>query len=188
MGTGSLLCGGKTSTAWSWSLTLVKNVWSCTCTPTYTLMVLKGTTLLLVFSLYVLRGSKTSDDAFRLSHSIAFDCSIRPFLDLFHSRLYIFHLSRFSGDGLVSFPSFRFPVNHNFWYSDFHFASCKQILLTWSILISPLYMNSTRAFMSVNFTSFRITMGLFSSYCEKIASKYVLHADNTTCKMTRAEL
>ena len=52
-----------------------------------------------------MRGFKTSDDAFRLSYSIAFDCSIRPFLDLFHSLLYIFHLSRFSGDGLViSFP------------------------------------------------------------------------------------
>jgi len=51
--------------------------------------------------IYILRGFKTSDDAFRLSHSIAFDCSIRPFLDLFHSWLFIFHLSRFSGDGLV---------------------------------------------------------------------------------------
>jgi hypothetical protein len=51
--------------------------------------------------LYILHGFKTSDDAFRLSYSIAFDCSIRPFLDLFHSWLFIFHLSRFSGDGLV---------------------------------------------------------------------------------------
>jgi hypothetical protein len=51
--------------------------------------------------LYTLHGFKTSDDAFRLSYSIAFDCSIRPFLDLFHSWLYIFHLSRFSGNGLV---------------------------------------------------------------------------------------
>ena len=42
-----------------------------------------------------------SDDAFRLPHSIAFDCSIRPFLDLFHSWLYMFNLSRFSEDGLV---------------------------------------------------------------------------------------
>jgi len=33
-----------------------------------------------------LRGFKTSDDAFRLSYSIAFDCSIRPLLDLFHSK------------------------------------------------------------------------------------------------------
>jgi len=48
-----------------------------------------------------LRGFKTSDDAFRLLHSIAFDCFIRPFLDLFYSWLYIFHLSRFSRDGLV---------------------------------------------------------------------------------------
>jgi len=53
--------------------------------------------------IYILRGFKTSDDAVRLSYSIAFDCSIRPFLDLFHSWLYIFHLSRFSGDGLVFF-------------------------------------------------------------------------------------
>jgi len=52
---------------------------------------------------YILRGFKTSDDASRLSYSTAFDCSIRSFLDLFHSWLYIFHLSRFSGDGLV-FP------------------------------------------------------------------------------------
>ena len=51
--------------------------------------------------MYVLRGFKTSDYAFRLSYSITFDCSIRPFLDLFHSWLYIFHLYRFSGDGLV---------------------------------------------------------------------------------------
>ena len=55
--------------------------------------------------LYILRGFKMSDDAFRLSYSIAFYCSIRPFLDLFHSCLYILHLSTFSGDGLVfSFP------------------------------------------------------------------------------------
>jgi hypothetical protein len=32
--------------------------------------------------IYVLRGFRTSDDAFRLSYSIAFDCSIRPILDL----------------------------------------------------------------------------------------------------------
>ena len=50
--------------------------------------------------IYILRGFKTSDDAFRLAYPIAFDCSVRPFLDLFHSWLYIFHLSRFSGDGL----------------------------------------------------------------------------------------
>ena len=56
--------------------------------------------------IYILRGFKTSDDAFRLSYSIAFDYSICSFLDLFHSSLYIFHLSRFSGDGLVfSLPS-----------------------------------------------------------------------------------
>jgi hypothetical protein len=50
----------------------------------------------------ILRGFKTSDDAFRLSYSITFDCSIRPFLDLFHSWLYIFHLSRFSGDSRLA--------------------------------------------------------------------------------------
>ena len=55
-----------------------------------------------------------SDDTFQLSHSIAFDCSIRPFLDLFHSWLYIFHLTTFSGTASF-FPSFRFPENHNFW-------------------------------------------------------------------------
>jgi hypothetical protein len=54
-------------------------------------------------TMYISRGFKTSDEAFRLSYSLAFDCSIRPFLDLFHSWLYKFHLSRFSGDGLVSF-------------------------------------------------------------------------------------
>jgi len=61
----------------------------------------------------MLRSFKTTDDAFRLSYSIALDCSVRPFLDLFHSWLHIFHFSKFSGDGLV-FPSFRFPGNH-FW-------------------------------------------------------------------------
>ena len=37
--------------------------------------------------IYILRGFKTSVDVFRLSYSIAFDCSICPFLDLFHSWL-----------------------------------------------------------------------------------------------------
>jgi len=54
-----------------------------------------------LYLLYISLGLKTSDDAFRLSYSIAFDCSIRPFLDLFHSWLYMFHLSRFSRDDLV---------------------------------------------------------------------------------------
>jgi ATP-dependent 26S proteasome regulatory subunit len=54
--------------------------------------------------LYILRGFKTSDDAFRLSYSIAFDCSILPFLDLFHSWLYIFHLP--GSPGTASFFSF----------------------------------------------------------------------------------
>jgi hypothetical protein len=51
--------------------------------------------------LYILRGFKTSDNAFWLSYSIAFDCSICPFLECFHSWLCIFHLPRFSEDGLV---------------------------------------------------------------------------------------
>jgi hypothetical protein len=45
-------------------------------------------------------GFKTSGDAFRLPYSIAFGCSIRPFLDLFPSWLYIAHLSKFFGDAL----------------------------------------------------------------------------------------
>jgi hypothetical protein len=51
--------------------------------------------------IYILRSFKPSDDAFCLSYSIAFDCSIHPFLDLFHTWLYIFHISMFSGDGLI---------------------------------------------------------------------------------------
>jgi hypothetical protein len=54
-----------------------------------------------VYFISILRGFKMSDDAFRLSYSIAFICSIRPFLNLFHLWLYIFHLSRFSGDSLI---------------------------------------------------------------------------------------
>ena len=42
-----------------------------------------------------MRGFKTSGYAFRLPYSIAFDCSIRPFSDLFHLWLYISHLSRY---------------------------------------------------------------------------------------------
>ena len=53
--------------------------------------------------LYILSGYKTSGDAFRLPYSIAFYCSIRPFLDLFHSWLCISHLSRFFRGGLVFF-------------------------------------------------------------------------------------
>jgi hypothetical protein len=43
----------------------------------------------LIYILYIciLRGFKTSGDAFRRPHSSASDCSIRPFLDLFHSWL-----------------------------------------------------------------------------------------------------
>jgi hypothetical protein len=52
---------------------------------------------------YILRGFTTSDDAFRLPHSIAFCCSIRPFLSLFPSWLCISPPSRFFGDGLVFF-------------------------------------------------------------------------------------
>ena len=42
-----------------------------------------------LYYIYILRGFKTSDDTFRLSYSIAFDCSICPFLGLFHSWLYL---------------------------------------------------------------------------------------------------
>jgi len=58
-------------------------------------------------------GFKTSGDAFRLPYSIAFGCSIRPLLVLFHSWLYISHLSKFFAGSLVF--SFRFPVNLSFW-------------------------------------------------------------------------
>jgi hypothetical protein len=34
---------------------------------------------LFMFYIYIFLGFKTSGDAFRLPHSIAFDCSIRPF-------------------------------------------------------------------------------------------------------------
>jgi len=37
--------------------------------------------------IYIERCFKTSGDAYRLPYSIAFYCSIRPFLDLFYSRL-----------------------------------------------------------------------------------------------------
>jgi hypothetical protein len=43
----------------------------------------------------------TSGGAFRLPYSIAFSCSIRPFLVLFPSWLYVSQLSKFFGDGLV---------------------------------------------------------------------------------------
>ena len=52
---------------------------------------------------YILCGFKTSGDTFRLPYSIAFDCSIPPFSDLFHPLLYISHLSRFFAGGLVVF-------------------------------------------------------------------------------------
>ena len=52
------------------------------------------------------RGFKTFGDAFRLPYSIAFCCSIRPFLDLLHSWLYISHLSRFFGTASFFPPSF----------------------------------------------------------------------------------
>ena len=45
-------------------------------------------------------GFKTPGDAFRLPYSIAFGCSIRPFLVLFHTWLYISHLSKFFRDTL----------------------------------------------------------------------------------------
>lgn len=49
------------------------------------------------------------------------------------------------------------------------------------MLISPLYMKSTSTLMSENLTSRMMTIGCFSSCCDKIVSKYVLHADRTTC-------
>ena len=62
--------------------------------------------------IYILRGFKTSGDAFRVPYSIAFDCSIRPFLDLFHPSLYISHLSPIA----VYIPSLThrctFPISH----------------------------------------------------------------------------
>jgi len=42
-----------------------------------------------------------SGDAFQLPYSVAIGYSIHPFLVLFHSWLYIFHLSKFSRAGLV---------------------------------------------------------------------------------------
>lgn len=53
--------------------------------------------------------------------------------------------------------------------------------LTCSTFISPLYINSTKYLMSMNFTSFRMMMGSFSLLqFVRMESKYVLHADNTT--------
>jgi hypothetical protein len=53
--------------------------------------------------IYIFRGFKTSDDAFRLSYSIAFDCSIHPFLDLFHSWFsFFFPLENITSQGLPS--------------------------------------------------------------------------------------
>ena len=52
---------------------------------------------------FILRGFKSSDDAFRLSYSITFDCSIRPFLDLFHLWLsFFFPLENITSHGLPS--------------------------------------------------------------------------------------
>ena len=63
--------------------------------------------------IYTLQGFKTSGDTFQLPYSIAFHCSICPFLYLFHSWLYIFHLSRFFGGGLVfSFLQVTFSFYH----------------------------------------------------------------------------
>jgi hypothetical protein len=67
-----------------------------------------------ILYIYILRSFKTSDYAFRLPHSIACDCSIHPFLDLFHSWLYIFHLPRFFGDGLVFSRYYRILINRQF--------------------------------------------------------------------------
>jgi hypothetical protein len=80
--------------------------------------------------IYILCGFKTSDDAFRISYSIAFDCSIRPFLDLFHSWLYTFHLSRFSGGR----PRFFSPSGFQ-WIIIFG-SRVGSILSTWPYQIS----------------------------------------------------
>jgi hypothetical protein len=76
--------GSPSDPAWS-QVSLVS-----TCTPCFYIYIYT----------YILRGFKTSGDAFRLPHSIAFDCSIRPFWDLFHSWLCISHFSRIFGDDL----------------------------------------------------------------------------------------
>ena len=55
--------------------------------------------------------------ALQLPYSIAFGCSIRPFLDLFHSWLYIYPIFPRSSGTASFFPSFRFAVYHNFWKS-----------------------------------------------------------------------
>jgi hypothetical protein len=67
-----------------------------------------------IYTYIYMCGFKTSGDAFRLPYSIAFSCSIHPFLDLFHSWLYISHLSRSFGNGLVS-SFLHVSVNHDFW-------------------------------------------------------------------------
>jgi hypothetical protein len=58
-------------------------------------------------------GFKTSGDAIRLPYSIAFGCSIHPFLGLFHSWLCISHLSRSFGDGHVFFLPSGFQLITN---------------------------------------------------------------------------
>jgi hypothetical protein len=74
-----------------------------------------GTTGYEIAYILYFRGFKTSGEAFRLPYSIAFDRSNRLFLDLSHWWLDITHPFRFFGDDLVFFPSFRFPLNHDFW-------------------------------------------------------------------------
>ena len=56
------------------------------------------------YFLYILQGFKTSD-IFRLSYSIAFDCSICPFLDLFYSWLIHSIFPDFPGRLPFSLPS-----------------------------------------------------------------------------------
>ena len=63
--------------------------------------------------IYILRGFKTSGDAFRLLYSIAFDCSIRRLSDLFHSWLYTAHLSWFFGGNFV-FSFLQVSIKHDF--------------------------------------------------------------------------
>ena len=66
--------------------------------------------IIIIIYIYIYICSfKTSGDAFRLPYSIAFDCSIRPFLDLFPSWLYIYPIFPSSSGTASFFPSFRFP-------------------------------------------------------------------------------
>ena len=91
---------------------------------------------------YILRGFKTSDDAFRLSYSIAFDCSIHPFLDLFHSWLYTY------------IPSFqvlrgrpRFFLPSGFQWTIISGSRVGSFLSTWPYQISCFFVMSRVTFI-----------------------------------------